>query len=222
MLHRLFILNTPSECITRPYLVVNIMVRFFDKLKGSFGKKQPSTPPEDPQSTAPDPGTALATSSPAVVEDASSVQRSSETASKPESSPVVLTHPASVKRSRVRVRRVMRPRPVIRERHMTPPKDSDSGDKSVSSSEPITDIEDLGGSDSREESALSPKPMTDIEDLEDSDSGDESVSRPEPVTDIEDSEKPALSSRHVIMRKPKAQKRLRKVRVVKPKVRVVR
>jgi hypothetical protein len=192
VLHRLFILNAPSECITHQ-LVVIVMVRFFDKIKSTFSKKPPSTPPEDPlatvhpspeipASTSPDPvGTALATSGPAVVEDTSLTHTSSATASKLKSSPVIRTQTASMKRSHVRTRRVRRPRAVIRERSATPP-----------------------------------------EVAEDSDSKEKSVSPSEPVTDVKDPEKPASSPRHMIMRKPKAQKRRRKIRVVKPKVRVVR
>lgn len=49
----------------------------------------------------------------------------------------------------------------------------------------------------------------------------EQASSSDPVTVQDDAEKAASSAGHVIRRKPQAQKRQRKIRVVKPKIRVV-
>ncbi len=66
-----------------------------------------------------------------------------------------------------------------------------------------------------EKAAVSPEPAIPEEDLE------KSEVRLEPVTGQENTVKPESSTEHVIIRKPMTQKRLRNVRVIKPKVRVV-
>lgn len=196
------------------------MVRFFEKLKGSLRKKTPSTRPMDPQTTpqpppearaaiaSDQPGTALATASPVRVADAAPSHRTAETVPEPSSSSVVRTRASSVKLSRVRVRRVMRPRPVIRESQgiaREDPASVEANPESVPSHKPLEDSE---------QTIASPEPVTPKEHLE------QSASSPEPATAYEDPEKPASSAGHVIKRKPMARKRLRKIRVVKPKVRV--
>lgn len=103
----------------------------------------------------------------------------------------------------------MRPRPVIRE-----PQVRDHEDPEPVGANPESIPTPVQPEDS-EKAAVSPEPVMPEEDLEKSE-----VSL-EPVTGQEDTVKPESSTEHVIRRKPMTQKRLRKVRVIKPKVRVV-
>jgi hypothetical protein len=66
-----------------------------------------------------------------------------------------------------------------------------------------------------EQPSSSPEPVMPEESLE------QGELSPEPAPDQEEAENPASKAKYVISRKPAANKRLRKIRVVKPKVRVV-
>jgi hypothetical protein len=169
-----------------------IMVRFFDKLKGSFRKKDPSTPteesptphpvPEAPASTPSDEkDNPLATSSPAAVVDTPPSPTPSEAVPEPPPPSVTPPRASRVKIARVRVRRAMRPRPVVRQTQMTEPEDPDVTNGNMT----------------------------------------ESVS-PDPATASEETVKPTASPEPVTTRKPVRKKRQRRIRVVRPKVRVVR
>jgi hypothetical protein len=189
-------------------VIVITMVRFFDKLKRSLRKSNPSPPPVDTPSTsqpAPDaenpsvsdqPSTPLATASPAVISDPSDSPTLPETTPQPSASPVATKQTSGVKIRRIRriPRHGNRPRPVIRER---------DNEDSEDAAKPASRIE----------------PLPVHEDTKDSETG---LPDQEPVAAQDDSAQPATSSKHVITRKPSAQKRQRRIRVVRPKVRVVR
>jgi hypothetical protein len=160
-------------------VIVITMVRFFDKLKRSLRKSNPSPPPVDTPSTSqPAPPTLP------------------ETTPQPSASPVATKQTSGVKIRRIRriPRHGNRPRPVIRER---------DNEDSEDAAKPASRIE----------------PLPVHEDTKDSETG---LPDQEPVTAQDDSAQPATSSKHVITRKPSAQKRQRRIRVVRPKVRVVR
>jgi hypothetical protein len=185
------------------------LVRFFDKLKQSLRKSNSSPPSDDtsaPAPPAPDadsppvldqPSTALATSSPAVVSEPADSPPLSEATPHPSSSPVATKQTANVRITRIRriPRRVNRPRLVIRTRE-------------------DADIEDVA----KPAASIESQPVR--EDPEDSKTEllDEEPAR---ETGQDEPEQPVPSSTHVITRKPAAQKRQRKIRVVKPKIRVV-